>query len=81
MINRNTYRITLEGYIDDQKINEEFEFGQSDKDTILDRLRTASLNGSGARCVSFTDIHGHFFCINFDKAKVVNLNVIEYVNG
>lgn len=75
MINRNTYRITLEGYIDDQKIDEEFEFGQSDKSAVLDRLHTAE------GCVTFTDIHGHFFCINFDKAKVVNLNVIEYVNG
>lgn len=75
MINRSTYRITLEGYVDDQKIDEEFEFGQSDKSAVLDHLRSAS------GVVSFTDIHGHFFCINFDKAKVVNLNVIEYVNG
>ncbi len=75
MIDRSVYRIVIEGYIDDQKIDEEFEFGQADKGTILDRLRSAS--GS----VSFTDIHGHFFFINFDKAKVVNLNVVEYVNG
>ena len=75
MINRSVYRILIDGYIDDQKIDEEFEFGQADKGTILERLRKAS------GCVTFTDIHGHFFCINFDKAKVVNLNVVEYVNG
>lgn len=75
MINRSVYKIVIEGYIDDQKIDEEFEFAQADKGTILDRLRAAS------GCVSFIDIHGHFFCINFDKAKVVNLNVVEYVNG
>lgn len=75
MVNKSTYRISIEGYIDDQKINENFEFANTDKGAFLNHLRAAE------GCVTFTDIHGHFFCVNFDKAKVVNLNVIEYVNG
>lgn len=70
-------KIGIEGYIDSQKIQEDFTFNSMDKDDFVNRLRAASDSG---KVFTVVDINGKVFSINYAKACFVMLNVIDYVN-
>lgn len=70
-----TNKIKFIGYIDDQQIDRTMEFATLDKDAVLQSLRKQA--GSS---VYFSDIDGNFLFINFARASVVSIRVIELVS-
>lgn len=70
-MNDKRYCIHISGYIDSLKVDEYFMFESSDAITVLNKLQRSK------GVVTFTDVDGKFFSINFDKVSVVNVKVSQ----
>lgn len=70
-----TNKIKLQGQIDGETIDLDFEFANLDKAGVIAELHSANIE-----TVWFSDIHGRCFTLNYNRIKYFYINVIEIID-
>lgn len=73
----NTHKLEFVCNIDGVMSTHNFEFAHTDKDAAIEQIRKAA---EKLGTCTFVDIHGEILTINYARAKLVKITVVEIID-